>query len=198
MEAVRLTLEHDPFIQLRDAAADFQAGLAQEQTGFFDFTLLGNLFAEYRVQELTEGRKEAEREKRNTLSENIDRNREGANEAETLIARIQDVQDAPPGSESVDLLKEADLEIGTQVEIMGMSRLLLKLGGGSGDILRDLLLLDRSSEAEALISGTESRDQLRHISMSLQAPEACGRFEDAGGGPAQHHLAAPPALHVAG
>ena len=33
--------------------------------------------------------------------------------------------------------------------------------------------------------------------MSLQAPEPLGRFEDAGGDPAQHHLAAPPALHVA-
>ena len=78
-----------------------------------------------------------------------------------------------------------------------MSRPLLEFGGGSGDILRDLLHLRSVSEAEALISGAEGRDQLRHISMSLQAPEPLGRFEDAGGDPAQHHLTAPPALHVA-
>ena len=78
-----------------------------------------------------------------------------------------------------------------------MSRPLLEFGGGSGEILRDLLHLRSVSEAEALISGAEGRDQLRHISMSLQAPEPLGRFEDAGGDPAQHHLAAPPALHVA-
>ena len=78
-----------------------------------------------------------------------------------------------------------------------MSRPLLEFGGGSGEILRDLLHLRSVSEAEALISGAEGRDQLWHISMSLQAPEPLGRFEDAGGDPAQHHLAAPPALHVA-
>ena len=65
-----------------------------------------------------------------------------------------------------------------------MSRPLLKFGGGSGDILRDLLHLRSVFEAEALISGAEGRDQLRHISMSLQAPEPLGRF-DAGGDPAQ-------------
>ncbi len=36
-----------------------------------------------------------------------------------------------------------------------MSRSLLKLGGGSGDILCDLLHLPGVSEAEAVISGTE-------------------------------------------
>ena len=78
-----------------------------------------------------------------------------------------------------------------------MSRPLLKLGGGSGDILRDVLDLPGISETETLISGAEGRDELRHIRMSLQAPEALGRLEDPGGDPAQHHLAAPPALHVA-
>ena len=78
-----------------------------------------------------------------------------------------------------------------------MSRPLLEFGGGSGEILRDLLHLRSVSEVEALISGAEGRDQLQHISISCQAPEPLGRFEDAGGDPAQHHLAAPPALHVA-
>lgn len=118
VEAVRLTLEYEPFIKLQDAAVDFQAGLAQEQTGFFDFTLLGNLFTEYRVQELTESRKQTEREKRDQLQEAVDRNREDANQAETLIDRIQAVRDAPPGSDSVALLKEADPEIGAQVEVI--------------------------------------------------------------------------------
>ena len=38
-----------------------------------------------------------------------------------------------------------------------MSRPLLKFGGGSGEILRDLLHLRSVSEAEALISGAEGR-----------------------------------------
>ena len=47
----------------------------------------------------------------------------------------------------------------------GMSRPLLEFGGGSGEILRDLLHLRSVSEAEALISCAEGRDQLRHISQ---------------------------------
>ena len=82
-----------------------------------------------------------------------------------------------------------------------MSRPLLKLGGGLGGILRDLLL-QSITEAKALISGTEGSDERRHVGVPLQAPKALGGFEDAGGDPAQHHLAAPPArdvtLHVTG
>ena len=54
-----------------------------------------------------------------------------------------------------------------------MSRPLLKPGGGSGDILSDVLHLRGVSEAETVISGAEGRDELRHIHMSLQAPEPC-------------------------
>lgn len=57
-----------------------------------------------------------------------------------------------------------------------MSRPLLEFGGGSGDILRDLFHLYSVSETEALVSRAEGRDQLRHISMSLQAPEPLGRI----------------------
>ena len=79
-----------------------------------------------------------------------------------------------------------------------MSRPLVEFGGGSGEIPRDLLHLRSVSEAEALISGAECRDQLRHSSMSLQVPEPRGSVaDDAGGDSAQHHLATPPALHVA-
>ena len=78
-----------------------------------------------------------------------------------------------------------------------MSRSLLKLGGDSGDILSDVLRLPGVSEAETVISGAEGRDELRHIRMSLQAPEPFGCFEHTRGDPAQHHLAAPPALDVA-
>ena len=72
-----------------------------------------------------------------------------------------------------------------------MSRPLLEFGGGSGEILRDLLHLRSVSEAEALISGAEGRDQLRHISTSLQAPEPLGRFEAAGGCIEKHGLVDP-------
>ena len=40
-----------------------------------------------------------------------------------------------------------------------MSRPLLEFGGGSGEILRDLLHLRSVSAAEALISGAEGRER---------------------------------------
>ena len=57
-----------------------------------------------------------------------------------------------------------------------MSRPLLKLGGGLGGILRDLLL-QSITEAKALISGTEGSDERRHVGVPLQAPKALGGFE---------------------
>ena len=150
VEAVRLTLEYEPFIKLQDAAADFQAGLAQEQTGFFDFTLVGNLFTEYRVQELTESRKESEREKRNQLQTALDDNRENADRAETLIDRIQDVRDAPPGSESVALLKEVDPEIGTQVEVVD-----LLIGAEDDPVAREGLLQARQELLDQILTDVQ-------------------------------------------
>ena len=47
-----------------------------------------------------------------------------------------------------------------------------------------------------MVSGPDGRNELGHIRMSFQAPEPLGRFEDTSGEPAQHHLAASPALHV--
>ena len=40
-----------------------------------------------------------------------------------------------------------------------MSRALLEVGGGAGEMLRDLLHLRRVAEAEALISGAEGRER---------------------------------------
>ena len=63
-----------------------------------------------------------------------------------------------------------------------MSRALLKLGGGSGEILatRSLLSL-RCRDVDA-----------RHVSASLHAPETLDGFEDTGRHPPQHHLSATP------
>ena len=59
-EAVRLALEHGPFILRSEADAAFSAGVAQQQSGLFDLTLLGSASFTHRVQELTESREEEE------------------------------------------------------------------------------------------------------------------------------------------
>ncbi len=70
-EALRLTLRHDSTIQLSAASADRLAGFAQEQAGIFDTAITGGIEYSYRVQELTESRKEDERNKRRKLDDFI-------------------------------------------------------------------------------------------------------------------------------
>ena len=71
-DALRLTLRHDTTIQLSAASADRLAGFAQEQAGIFDTAITGGVEYSYRVQELTESRKEDERNKRRKLDDFID------------------------------------------------------------------------------------------------------------------------------
>ena len=56
-----------------------------------------------------------------------------------------------------------------------MSRPLLEFGGGSGEILRDLLHLRSVSEAEALISGAEGRDIVWALTPCRLATSGTGR-----------------------
>ncbi len=79
---------------------------------------------------------------------------------------------------------------------VGMSRRLLKFGGGSGDdyaTWRSSSVATRPSCAVACAQGV---DQRRHVSIPLQPTEALDGLEDACGHPAQHHVTAPPALDV--
>lgn len=97
-EAVRLTLQHDPALQQQEAAVAFQAGVVQQERGVFDPTVLASLFTEYRVQELTESRKQSEREKRETLEQSIARQRTDLVRSRDLRNALVAVQNAPPGS----------------------------------------------------------------------------------------------------
>ncbi len=68
-DAIRLTLEHNPAIKLQSLDAREQEGVAQEETGQFDATLLGTLSYEFIQEELTSKTKEAEAERREQLRE---------------------------------------------------------------------------------------------------------------------------------
>lgn len=72
LEAVRLTLEHEPGIKLQEQTVAITRGLAQQATGQFDATLLGELSYEFKQESLTERDKEAERKKRREARENAE------------------------------------------------------------------------------------------------------------------------------
>lgn len=67
MEAVRLTLLHDPALLLADEDTNLRAGVAQEFAGAFDWVLTGQVQYQHRVQELSEGTLRSERDKRSQV-----------------------------------------------------------------------------------------------------------------------------------
>jgi len=97
VEAVRLALVNDPDIKLQSAQADFQQGVAQEQSGKFDAALVGDLSGEYRRQELRESQRELEQEKRDTLDETISANQQAADDGNALLDALVAAQTSNPG-----------------------------------------------------------------------------------------------------
>ena len=99
-EALRLTLGHDTTIQLSVASADRLAGFAQEQSGIFDTAITGGVEYSYRVQELTESRKEDERNKRRKLDDFIDQAGPDVESTARTVNLLRQILSLPPGSEA--------------------------------------------------------------------------------------------------
>ncbi|MCU0255346.1 MAG: hypothetical protein MUF60_01260, partial [Vicinamibacterales bacterium] len=115
-EAVTLTLQHDPALQQQQQAVAFQAGVVQQERGAFDPTILASLFTEYRVQELTQGRKDSEREKRETLAQSIQQQQNDVARSQELRNALAAVAAAPPGSaEQLARLQQVSPSLAAQV-----------------------------------------------------------------------------------
>ena len=115
-EAIRLTLRHEPNILLGTANLDRLAGVTQEQGGIFDLTLLGTASYEYRIQELTETRKQAERDKRERIADSIDKTRPDVANAQRSLDLLRQIQ-ANPGNDAnlVSQLTVLSPSLGTQL-----------------------------------------------------------------------------------
>jgi outer membrane protein TolC len=119
-EALRLTLRHDSTIQLSAASADRLAGFAQEQAGIFDTAITGGVEYSYRVQELTESRKEDERNKRRKLDDFIETAGPDVAATRTTVNLIRQILSLPPGSEAaqVDQLAAVSPNLGSQLKVL--------------------------------------------------------------------------------
>jgi outer membrane protein TolC len=91
-DAVTLALQHDPNLQRQRESARFGQGVLQEQSGPFDLTLLGGANYEYRIQELTEARKQSERDKRSQIQQFLTDNRGSSDRARALIPLLEQLQ----------------------------------------------------------------------------------------------------------
>ena len=119
-EALRLTLRHDTTIQLSAASADRLAGFAQEQSGIFDTAITGGVEYSYRVQELTESRKEDERNKRRKLDDFITQAGPDVTATRSTVNLLRQILSLPPGSESaqVDQLTAVSPNLGSQLKVL--------------------------------------------------------------------------------
>lgn len=119
LESVQLGLQHAPTIQLQRAATDLQQGVAREHAGTFDPTFRTSFNYDYRIQELTETRKQEERDKRNALRDGIAENRAAADRARTVIATLQQVRQTPTSTpQQLTTIASIDPTTGTQLQLM--------------------------------------------------------------------------------
>jgi len=112
-EAVRLALEHGPFIQRSEADSAFRAGVAQQRSGLFDTTLLGTVSFSHRVQELTDSRKEEEQKKRDDLQQVVDQGPAilaNAQQANSLLQGIRNGTVVPSSLASISPTLSATLQ----------------------------------------------------------------------------------------
>jgi outer membrane protein TolC len=119
-EALRLTLRHAPDIHLSAASADRAAGFAQEQSGIFDTAITGGVEYSYRVQELTESRKEDERNKRRKLDDFIGQAGPDVATTRSTVNLLKQILSLPAGSESqqVDQLTAVSPNLGSQLKVL--------------------------------------------------------------------------------
>jgi outer membrane protein TolC len=71
LEAVQLTLEHAPFIRLKEQDTLYREGIVLQAAGQFDMTLVGNLSYEYTQTELTAQEAKGEQDRRDATEENL-------------------------------------------------------------------------------------------------------------------------------
>lgn len=99
LDAVRLTLEHDPRIKLRDAETDLKEGVLREVSGQFDLTLRADGSFQYTQEELRDSVKESEIENRRQLDEAIPVVTQRANDLSQAIVTLRDPRAvSDPGS----------------------------------------------------------------------------------------------------
>jgi outer membrane protein TolC len=166
-EALRLTLRHEPNIQLSAAQADRLAGFAQEQAGVFDTTITGGIEYSYRVSEMTEARKADERNKRKRLDDFITQAGPDLADTERTVTLLQDILNRPPGQEQQQIadLRRLSPTLAAQVDVF--NTLIASSPAAQADQLRQLRS-DFLRDARVLFndSAASQREQLRRATLN--------------------------------
>lgn len=171
VEAVRLTLEHQPSLGLAETNVARQEGVVQEQRGTFDWTLASRVFYSYRQQELPESRKEIERNKRAQLQKGVNENRESARKAQTLITNLQAVPTTATatGAAQINAIAAIDPQVAAELRIIdalivsASPQTQQQLLDVRRDLVSNLITQVRSGLTEAVTNFTRSEATLRDL-----------------------------------
>lgn len=144
LDAVRLALQNDPFILLRESESLGKAGVYRELKGQFDFTLKGDAQYSYLEQELTETTKRQERKDRDDL---INAQPQAEALADSLLAVQRNLQDPrlTTNPDSVDL-SVGVTDPSTQIQVLGLQTQLALIqdlinNAGNATLRNDLINL---------------------------------------------------------
>jgi len=112
LEAVRLTLEHDPNLLLQEEDVRFQEGLLQEIRGAFDWNLTGELSYQHHEQELRRSVFDREEERRTDLARIRDTSCERADRENQKIWELRAARRVDGGVRiSADPALDAQLQV---------------------------------------------------------------------------------------
>ncbi len=168
LEAIRITLEHDPAIKLQAETVRQRRGLAQQAAGLFDLTLLGTASYEYVQSEFSTREREAMQKKRDDIRKDLEKTENRLRDLQERLDEILANRDAllegrEPPIRFDDPLLEAQFQLLYQ-------RYLEAPPEEKQQILNDLLAILRSKElqvradmADDLASAAEAREKLRKL-----------------------------------
>jgi outer membrane protein TolC len=154
IEAVRLTLAHDPNLLLQKEDVRAQQGIFQEQSGAFDWNLSGTLSYDYREQELRNSAIQREVDKREELEQLGDF---VCDSASAEAAKIPRLEQALGGAFDVAIPQDIALE--AQIRFI---ETLIRTSGSPAEIAA----LSQSRQATIARALAESRVRARDLADS--------------------------------
>ncbi len=168
LEAVELTLAHDPAILLQKETVRQRRGLAQQAAGLFDLTLLGEFSYEFVQSELASRERDAMQKKRDDIRKDLEQTEDRLRDLQERLDEILANRDAllqgrQPPIDFGDPLLEAQF-------LLLYQRYLDAPPEEKQQILNDLLAILRSKElqvradmADDLARAAEAREKLRNL-----------------------------------
>ncbi len=173
LEAVRLTLQHDPNLLLAREDSRAKYGLALELSGFFDWTMNGSLSWEHREQELLESIKQAETDKRNQFRDGQFVACELRDDLTNDLATLQQARNQTPNGANIPLTSlDGDKAFEAQLRILEAVII------SSTPAQRNALLGERAAIIDAQIAFIQNRGLPEVQQACDRTTEALARLGD--------------------